>query len=348
MSTIERDISPDDAVERFIRRHKGQHSEKTIRSYSNRLQHFLDWCDEEEIDSMREIDGWRIDEFYHWRSGHDIKPVTVKGTMAALRQLLKFCVDIGVVDETIPDRIPTINLSKSDERSDLRLEPERAKQLLAFYRDSTEWYGRAEHVTLELLWHTGCRVGGMRALDLGDFDPERRTLFFRHRPETDTRLKNAEEGERVVGINPATVDALDFWARRDRQDVADDYGREPLFTTRQGRASIATLRGWAYLGTQPCLFRECPHGRRRGHCEFTERRHASKCPSSRSPHAVRTGSITWQLGEIDDIAVVADRVNSAPSTIRRYYDVATPEEKFEERRRGIGESLDILGDAINE
>lgn len=344
---MDRDLDPEEAVNRFLRRHEGQHSDKTIRSYKNRLAHFIDWCAEEDIDRMSEIDGWRIDEYYHWRAAHDIKPVTVKGSLAALRQLLKFCVDVGVVEETLPDRIPTINLSKSDERSDTRLDAERAKELLTFYRDSTQWYGTALHATLELLWHTGCRVGGMRALDVADFDPEQATLFFRHRPETDTRLKNGEEGERVVGINAETVSAIEFWVDRDRPDMADEYGREPLFTTRQGRASIGTLRGWAYMGTQPCLYRECPHGRRRPHCEYTERRHSSKCPSSRSPHAVRTGSITWQLGEIDDIEMVADRVNSAPSTIRRYYDVATPEEAFEDRRRGVGERLDILGEGAS-
>ena len=343
----ERDLSPEAAVERFIRRYEGQHSPKTIRSYENRLAHFLEWCEQVGIESMGEIDGWRIEEYYHWRAAQDVEAVTVKGTLAALRQLLKYCVDIDVVDADLPNRIPTINLSKDDERSDLRLETDRAKRLLEFYRDSVEWYGSAHHVTLEVLWHTGCRVGGMRALDVGDFDVDAGTLFFKHRPDTETQLKNDAEGERVVGINPDTTAVVDHWIKRDRPDRADAFGRDALFSTTQGRASISTLRGWAYMGTQPCVYRACPHNRKRRTCEWTERRHASKCPSSRSPHAIRTGSITWQLGEIDDIEIVSERVNSAPATIRRYYDVATPEEKFRERRQGIGNQLDVIGGPTN-
>ncbi|MDB9264438.1 hypothetical protein PN424_17595, partial [Halorubrum ezzemoulense] len=30
-------------------------------------------------------------------------------------------------------------------------------------------------------------------------------------------------------------------------------------------------------------------------CEYTEFKHASKCPSSRSPHRIRTGAVTWML-----------------------------------------------------
>ena len=344
---VARELHPADAVDRFLSRRRGQSSSKTVRSYSERLEHFVAFCEEHDIESMSTVDGWTLDEFYHWRSSQNVEPVTVKGTMATTKQLLKFCADLEVVDPTLPDRVPTVTLSKGEESSDVRLETERAKELLAMYRDSTKRFGTSWHATLELAWHSGARLGGMLALDIQDFDPDMGTVHFQHRPDQGTRLKNGYDGERIVELNPDTVDVLEFWIARERPDTADEYGREPLFATYHGRASESSIRSWCYLGTQPCLVRSCPHGRVRRNCEYTERQRASTCPSSRSPHAVRTGSITWQLGQIEDIEIVAERVNAAPSTIRRYYDVATPEEKFDERRRGIGSNLDITtsGDA---
>jgi integrase len=184
-------------------------------------------------------------------------------------------------------------------------------------------------------------MGGIRALDLDHYDADARTLEFEHQPKTGTPLKNKTEGERLVGISEDVADALDVYIARERGDARDEHGRDPLFATAQGRASFPTLRAYSYLGTQPCLHVECPHGRRRSGCEYTERSHASKCPSSRSPHQVRTGSITWQLNQGLGIELVAKRVNSTPATIRRYYDVAGKHEEFEQRRREAERLLDI-------
>ncbi len=136
-------------------------------------------------------------------------------------------------------------------------------------------------------------MSGLRALDLRDYNPDEQTLEFRHRPPY-TRLKNKEQGERVVGISEKVVDALDTYLARG-VDKRDEKGREPLFCARQGRPSNSTFRAWSYMGTQPCLITQCPHSKRRETCDYTRRNFASKCPSSRALHAVRTGSITWQL-----------------------------------------------------
>lgn len=91
----------------------------------------------------------------------------------------------------------------------------------------------------------------------------------------------------------------------------------------------------------PPTNRACPHGNDRATCGYVDRNHASKCPSSRSPHRFRTGSITWQLNEGLSVEQVADRVNATPQVIRRYYDKATQKEEFEQRRRAASAALDI-------
>lgn len=334
-AAMSRDLSPREAAERFLSRRSQRQAAETVRSYRHRLERFVEWCDEhDDIETMRDVGGWEIDEYRHWRESDGIAPSTVKGVMVALAQLLQFCERIEVVEGGVSKKVEIPKLTKDEETSDEMLEAERAREHLEFFRDSTRYYGRPWHAFLELAWHSGCRLGGLRGLDLRDFDAERGTIHFRHRPQESTPLKNADEGERIVGINDHVVDALSTYVARERSDKRDEFGREPLFCARQGRPSLTTIRAWSYQATQPCLLRECPHGRSRHSCEWTTRSQSSKCPSSRSPHAIRTGSVTWMLNETDgDIEWVARRVNAKPATIRRYYDKATVEEAFQQRQQ---------------
>ena len=336
-----RALSPREARRRFLKRREQTQSPATVRSYGNRLNDFILWAENENIESMSELTGWEIDDYHMYREAQDIAPATVRGTMVALRQLLLYCARVEVVDEELPDKVDIPTLSKEQASSSDRLETEDAKALLNFYRDSTMYFGTAWHAFLEVTWHTGARLGGVRALDLCDYDSEAQTLEFRHQPKTGTALKNKKEGERVVGIGSSVVEALDMYVARERSNKRDGYGREPLFSCSQGRPSRSTFRGWCYLGTQPCIYQPCPHSADRHTCKFTDRSHASKCPSSRSPHMIRTGSISWQLDRGLPIDLVAERVNAAPDTIRRYYDKSTELEKFRERRQRITTKLDI-------
>ncbi|WP_410764915.1 tyrosine-type recombinase/integrase [Haloferax sp. DFSO60] len=341
MNAEMRDLSPREARDRFLARRAQSQTPATVRSYKNRLTTFVHWCESENVESMADLNGWLVDEYQTHREGQGVSPATVKGSIVALRQLVKYCQRIEAADPDLLEKIEVPKLTKDQQTSDEKLAAEDALGLLSKYRDSRRLFGTAHHAFLEVAWHTGARMGGIRALDLSDFDQEERSLEFRHQPATGTPLKNKTDGERVVGVPQAVVDALDTYIARERSDKRDEYGREPLFSCRQGRPSKSTLRAWSYLGNQPCLYRECPHGRERFSCEYTTRNGASKCPSSRSPHAIRTGSITWQLDRKIPIELVAERVNASPSTIRRYYDKADEHERFLKRRSELSASLDI-------
>lgn len=335
------EMSPREAVQRFIRKRKTDSTDRTLHSYRARLKLFADWCAEQGIESIGDLTPWHIDEFDLARRESGLAPATIKSHLTTLRVFLKYCADIGAVDEELPDAVDVPSLDKTEEASDERLAEDDAMEALSFFRQSPGYFGVPMHAFLEAAWHTGARIGGLRGLDIGDYDAERQTLHFRHRPSTNTPLKNKEAGERLVGVSDDVCQALDTYIVRERSDKRDENGREPLFCGRQGRLSFSSLRAWSYQATQPCLWTECPHSRRRPTCEYTHRNHASKCPSSRAPHRIRTGSITWQLNRGLDIEVVAKRVNASPDTIRKFYDAATGEEEFEERRRAVETALDI-------
>jgi hypothetical protein len=68
------------------------------------------------------------------------------------------------------------------------------------------------------------------------------------------------------------------------------------------------------------------------------------CPSSRSPHAIRTGSVTCHLNSGLDFEQVATRVDATTLTIRRHYDAADQSEEYEQRHQQAEQTLDISGD----
>jgi len=116
----------------------------------------------------------------------------------------------------------------------------------------------------------------------------------------------------------------------------------------QGRPPPNTLRNWSYLATEPCLHSPCPHGKERETCEWAQYHGASKCPSSRAPHHIRTGAITWMLNLGWPVADIAERVNSDPKTIEQHYDKADVEERrrrqrerMEDQRRALVNTIDL-------
>ncbi|MCH7659160.1 MAG: site-specific integrase [Euryarchaeota archaeon] len=336
-----RDLTPREARDMFLDKRRTGSTELTVQTYYYRLTEFVRWCDKSEIDRITDLSGWDIDRFEAARRSGDRAPTTIRGSMVALKQLLDYCERIGAVDHDLPEKVDPPTLSKAEMTDDTKLSEGDATAFLNFYRESPATFGTDQHALLEVLWSTGARLGGVRALDLGDYSSEKRYLDFRHRPGSGTPLKNKDGGERPVAIPEVVCDVLDTYIARERWDKRDDHGRKPLFSSYQGRPSPATFRAWAYLVTEPCVCSGCPHGNRRGTCDLTHRNHASKCPSSRSPHQIRTGSITWQRSSGLPRDVVSERVNASPEVIDQHYDKPEEFERLEYRQRKYIDELEL-------
>lgn len=125
---------------------------------------------------------------------------------------------------------------------------------------------------------------------------------------------------------------------RNRHDVTDEYGREPLITTKHGRPSSSSLYNWVNKATHPCEHAECPHDRDPSACEARGRNDsACKCPSARSPHAIRRGSITHELNDDTPPEAVSERMDVTLDVLYEHYDARTPQEKMEVRKRHFEE-----------
>jgi len=270
--------------------------------------------------------------------------------MQTLKNWLEYLARIEVIDEELPEKIDIPEVPKEEQSDDTRLPEERALHLIEYYRDSSVDYGTREHALLELAWHTGARAGGLRALDLRDMretDDGIRYLTFVNREETGTRLKKGPDGERPVILNQHVWEVLDHYVDYQRVDTDDEYGRQPLITSSQGRPAKSSIRDWLYMATIPCHYRDCPHDKNPVDCEYKSYQTVGGCPSSRSPHQIITGSITWMRNRGAPAEVVAERVNKSVETIEKYYDKEDPVEEMLKRRNPHFGEIDISDEKEN-
>ena len=127
---------------------------------------------------------------------------------------------------------------------------------------------------------------------------------------------------------------IDAYIEINRDEAVDEYGREPLLTSRHGRPAASNLRAHVNALTRPCHYaRECPHDREESQCEATEYKYANRCPSSVPPHAIRRSAITAWLNDGHGKELLADRMNVSAKTLDKHYDVRTKAEKRELRRK---------------
>ncbi|WP_225334272.1 tyrosine-type recombinase/integrase [Halomicrobium urmianum] len=335
------ELSVREVYEMFLDAKQLDYTDETLRDYETRLRQFVEWAeDQEAIETVGDLSGWHLEQFKLFRQGQDLAPTTIKGQMAACKVFLEYAAGIEAVDEMLPYKVNIPKLEQSEETSDVRLDADRAFRLIQHYRDSPTEYASERHVALELAWFTGARLGALRALDLDDYRSDDQILWFRHRLPS-TPLKKKEHGERPVAVPDPVCEVIDAYLEGVRYDKRDEHGRDPLLSGRQGRPAASTLQTWVYQATIPCAAAPCPHDEDPRSCDWTARNTASSCPSSRSPHQVRTGSITWQLNSGLSYEAVAERVNSDPDTLRRYYDKADDVERLEQRRREFVDRLEF-------
>lgn len=325
------DLSPREAVGRWLNKLRASKSEATVSSYHYQLKLFVEFCESQSIASVREINGWDIESYDTHRRQQGVKIISLNKELITLRKFLEYCERVEIVDEGISEKVAPPEVPKADRVDETRLTAERAQKLLDYHESDA--YGSRSHTVLTILWYTGCRASGLRGLNIENYNSEDQYLEFLHEPNRGVPLKNGIDGERAIGLPAHVCDIIDHYIEEERLDTYDEFGSRPLITTQAGRPSKSAVRAWTYRATFPCHHGPCPHGEDPAECEYRDYTHASKCPSSRSPHQIRTGSITWMLNRGVPIEVVAKNVNTSVRILKAHYDQPTLTEDLENRRR---------------
>jgi site-specific recombinase XerD len=322
-------IAPNEAVQMYLDDRKPEVTQNTLYEHKCRLNRFLEWSREEGLDDMNEMTRRTVHAYKQYRAD-EVAPTTLEHEMRTFRIFLRFRESINGVADGVASSLSLPKASRNERSRDVSLSQQRAERILD-YLDTYE-YGSLRHVLFHLLWNLGCRIGGVRALDLGDFHedgPDGPFIEFVHRPDARTPLKNKWRSERKPPIRDDLRDLLVDYIEQARHDVTDEYGREPLLTTEQGRPVRSTIQRNVYAVTRPCYYtNECPHDRDLDECEAVgEYNSASKCPSSHSPHALRRGSATRDLNDGMPEEMASDRLDMSPGVLREHYNAQTEEDK---------------------
>jgi len=329
-ATMLEPMTPREAVNEYLAEIKNELAATTHANHRYRLDQFIQWADKEGLTNMNDITGSKLQDFKQWKSS-GVAKVTVKNHLSTLRQFIEFCEDIDVAPNGVGRKIRLPTMQLGDDVNDTHLLPKEAKAILS-YCNKYE-YATLRHTAFYILWHTGMRSGGLRGLDIDDYDSHNGILSIRHRPETATPLKNKERTERDVSIKPAVTDVLDDYLEMHHPYVEDEHGRVPLLGTNNGRMEQTTLQRNIYTLTRPCHYtNECPHDRDMQECEATSYNTASKCPTSVSPHALRKGSITVHRKQNVPKEVASERMDVSGDVLDKHYDKRTEREKMQQRR----------------
>lgn len=325
---------PHEAKNRFLKDKKGSVTRKTVKNYRTTLNQFCDWLGGQQLSNLNNLDSEIIQKYREHRLSK-VKRITGRQDMMTIKQFTEFCEHIAAVPRGMSDmvRIPQIN--PSDEICDDLLTRDEAVELLKFLRKYE--YATNRHITLIILWKTGMRLSGLRALDIEDFDEGRPALKIRHRPDTRTPLKNKERGERDVLITTGTADIIRDYIDNTRKEVTDEYGRKPLLTSKSGRVVETTIQRYVYTATRPCYYNGgvCPFDRKPEDCEAMSWNGSCKCPGSVSPHALRRGYVTASRNAGQPKDVTGERVNMSGKVLDKHYDKGTSAEKAERRKDHI-------------
>jgi len=368
-------MEPREAMEMWLERQKSEKAAESVQSYHYRIKQFVEWCEREDITNMNALDGRDLYRFDSFRRGQDISVSTLNNQLGTLRRFIAFCENIEAVEAGTAAKLDVPELSKAERANEEKLPATRAETIL----ENRDRYERAsiDHLLFAIAWRTACRLGALRALDVKDVyldesDLERLAheedldeaglfettdqndveslldeislpfVFFRHRPDSETPLKKQEEGERPVSLKDEFGELLRDYIEVNRPNIEDEYGRRPLFASKKGggRMSKGAIRRRFYIMTQPCRYGTCPHNRDPDDCEALEHGREQRCPSARSPHKIRTGSITDHRDRDWTPADLAERVNATPKTIREHYDHPDLLRRMESRRRTYFEDSD--------
>jgi len=326
-------LEPTEVLDLYLAERESDLADNTRRSHRYVIEQFVAWCDDNEILTVAELDGRDLHDFRMDRR-EDVSGNTLRSQLGTVRQFIRFAESIEAAPRGLAERI---RLPQAERKTrDGRLEKERAEVILGHLRKFQ--YASRDHAIIRLLWVSAIRVGTARTFDLNDFDSEERTLAVRHRPDTDTPLKNGERAERLLALDERTTETIADYVEHNRPATTDEHGRKPLFATDRGRVGASTIRRAVYRWTRPCQRGDgCPHDRELDDCDARRTvTVASQCPSTRSPHEIRRGSISQMLNEQIPVKAISDRADVGDDVLDAHYDARSEEEQAETRRNFFG------------
>lgn len=330
----------EEARRRYIDYKAKQKKQSTVRAYKTTSRQLVEYLKEQEGGSViGEVTSYQVNNWVEER-GQEVAPATVHNNAKHVRVFIGFCQRAGLVKQGTWEAIEVPELDDDDAISKEELHRDDAERLLAYL--NKYHYASREHAQTLFMWHTGCRVSGSIAMDMEDWRRDKNPVVaeFTDRKATGTALKNGTSSERHVTILPEVADVINDYISGKREDVTDEYGRRPLFTTKNGRVKRQRMYKTLTKITRPCWYTgSCPIGYDMETCEAAQSvNKAFGCEASRSNHPVRRGSINYHLDIGWKPEKLSERVDVSVSVLNKHYDTRDHERK----RAGREDLMDLF------
>jgi site-specific recombinase XerD len=328
-------MTPRQARRRFLDARRGNVKKSSFRTYKYPTQHFVEFCEDNDIDTIGKVGGYVIESWKQNRKDEDITQMTLHNNAKTLRVFIRWCENAELLDRGTADRMTIPEVTREQEVSDEKVPRDQAEQILRYLK--TYEYASRQHALFKTMWQTGCRISGAIALDKRDLVSDRDVtiLQFRNRKEQATPLKNGNSGERNVTIKKELHTVLVDYLEGKRPDVTDRYDREALFCTENQRLSRQRAYKSFTALTRPCVTtNQCPHDREIDYCDAAQvKKEAFGCPSAKSLHPIRRGSITNHIEKGWPKEKLAERVDVSVDVLNKHYDARTKEKAREGREQ---------------
>jgi hypothetical protein len=320
------------------------------RQYNRKLDYLraylLDVVDGQTTDDISSEDVKRYKKWRKYESLNREKPLsknTLRDDMYLFREFIQYLTEHRMAPVRFEKciQIPEVDYAAGEGVDKKKLDPEIAKASRNYLRKYQ--YANVEHVTMELLFETGGRKGGLVGRNLSHFDPGEGTLQFKHRVETP--LKKEENSEREITLYGKVPEIIQDYIADKRPAETDEEGQSPLLTKGDQRISPSTLQKISYKWTRPCMVGlDCPHDRDPENCEAAQKNNSAyKCPSSRAPHHIRKGYITDQKNRGVPGDAIEHRCDVSNRIQDLHYDLpddTEERERYEDEFRNADEDPD--------
>ena len=105
-----RRMTPERAVERYLKERKPEVSESTYRNHKYALDRFIEWCEENGLEDISELDGFHIHDFkLYRRENGGINELTLYNNLCALRVFVRWLESMEVVHSDVAENMAVVN-----------------------------------------------------------------------------------------------------------------------------------------------------------------------------------------------------------------------------------------------
>lgn len=214
-------MRPAVAVTEFLYAH--EYAEKSVRWYQQMLGVFASFCDDQGITELAEVSPPLVRRFFDTirartdpRTGQPITSQTVHGYARAVRALLNWCAQEGLLDERVPRRMA---MPRREQKVIQTLTVDQVERLLRAAQSARD------KAIIAVLLDTGIRASELCGLTLDHvhFTPEDAWLL----------VHGKRNKWREVGLGKRSRQALHKYIHRERPGAAQ-RGEQRVFVGRRG------------------------------------------------------------------------------------------------------------------